>query len=125
MRLTLPTSPDDALRESRRRDAPTPVASGAGVLPEQVLREAESASDVHVLSEVLSGIRLTGAVFLEMTLRDRWSYSRLQPHSRLDPCAQGSHLDIGAHARGRVSAEGPHSGHRQRHGHRSSAAEHA
>ena len=58
MRLTLPTRPDDELvRESRRRDAPAPVARGAGVLPEQVLREAESALDVHVLSEVLSAIR--------------------------------------------------------------------
>jgi hypothetical protein len=31
--------------KARRRDAPAPVARGAGVLPEQALREAGSAPD--------------------------------------------------------------------------------
>src|SRR5579872_4200545 len=29
---------------------------------------------MDTLSEILTAIRLTGAVFLEMTLRERWSY---------------------------------------------------
>lgn len=31
-------------------------------------------SPLDTLSEVLTAVRLTGAVFMEMTLRERWSY---------------------------------------------------